>query len=440
MSGLDADGVTIADPMASGRAALAEHAWEQARQHFEAALSREETPEALEGLSWAAWWLGDADALFEARESAYRAYQAAGRSRDAARMATWLGTDSVDFRGELALAEGWLGRARRLLEGSEPSAEQGWLCVHEAEKRLFADDTERARALGEEATRLGRQLGIVDLEMMGLATVGLALVTEGAVDEGISRLGEAAAAALAEDFSELWSAGWCCCYMLYGCERVRDYDRATQWSRRVEAWAERMQIGFINRTCRAHYADVLIWRGTWSDAEETLVEAAARLAEVRPPMAVEAQVRLGELRRRQGRFTEAAEIFDAAAEHPLALLGTGELCLDHDDPTGAVDRAEQYLREIPPSSATQPAAGLELLVWASVALGDLSGRRLPSRSSAPWPTESRPIRSGRRPHSAVVPWRRAGATGNKPGSPSRTRSGCFNAARPRSSWPGLRSR
>jgi len=42
---------------------------------FADALAREETPEALEGLSWAAWWLDDADAVFDAREQAYRLYR-----------------------------------------------------------------------------------------------------------------------------------------------------------------------------------------------------------------------------------------------------------------------------------------------------------------------------------------------------------------------------
>lgn len=75
------------------------------------------SPEAFEALSWEAWWRNDVEALFEARELAYRAYRAAGDDLGAARMACWLGTDSVDFRGQAAVARGWLARARRLLEG-----------------------------------------------------------------------------------------------------------------------------------------------------------------------------------------------------------------------------------------------------------------------------------------------------------------------------------
>ena len=115
---------------------------------FEAAVSQAESPAALEGLSWAAWWCNDAKAVFDAREQAYRLYRAQGDHLGAARMATWLGTDHVDFYGELAVGQEWLGRARRLLDGLEPGSEHGWLYVHEAEKHRFAHETARARELG----------------------------------------------------------------------------------------------------------------------------------------------------------------------------------------------------------------------------------------------------------------------------------------------------
>jgi DNA-binding CsgD family transcriptional regulator len=357
-------------PVASGRAALTRGDWEEARLLFEAAVAVAETSEAVEGLSWAVWWLNDAAAVFELRERAFNLYRSEGNQLGAARMACWLGTDHADFRGELAVAQGWHARARRLLEGLEPGPEHGWLYIHEAEKHLFAhNDTARARELGAAAAELGRRLGVVDLEMMGLATEGLALVTEGAVTEGVPRMDEAAAAALGGEFPEVFPTIWCCCYMIFACERLRDYDRAAQWCKRFEEWSERMRVPFANRLCRAHYAGILVRRGVWDKAEAELTDAAARLAEIRPPMAAEAIVRLGELRRRQGRLDEAAEMFASVEEHPLAVVGLGEVCLDRGDAAGACDRAEQYLREAPPHTAMLRAAGLELLVRARAALG-----------------------------------------------------------------------
>jgi uncharacterized protein HemY len=44
----------------AGQAALSRAAWEEAREHFEAAVAAEEdSAAAWEGLGWAAWWLGD---------------------------------------------------------------------------------------------------------------------------------------------------------------------------------------------------------------------------------------------------------------------------------------------------------------------------------------------------------------------------------------------
>ena len=360
------------DLIEAGRAALARGAWEQARSLFEMAVSQAETPTALEGLSWAAWWCNDTEVVFDTRERAYRLYRTQGNQRGAARMATWLGTDHVDFRGELAVGQGWLGRARRLLEDLEEGAEHGWLWVHEAEKHLFTHNPSRARELGARAAELGRRLGLVDLEMMGLAHEGLALVTEGEIAQGMARLDEATAAALGEELTELLPIGWCWCLMINACELVRDYDRAAQWCRRLEEWSTRTRVEFLNRSCRAHYAGILVWRGAWERAEAELVECADRLALIRPPMASDATVRLGELRRRQGRLQEAAEIFEQLVEHPMALLGLGEIDLDRGDPASARDRAELYLREIPPQLSTLRCAGLELLIRAEARRGALA--------------------------------------------------------------------
>ena len=45
-----------------GEAALARGAWAEARAIFEEELEAGETLEALEGLSWAAWWIEDVPA------------------------------------------------------------------------------------------------------------------------------------------------------------------------------------------------------------------------------------------------------------------------------------------------------------------------------------------------------------------------------------------
>jgi hypothetical protein len=223
------DASPLADLVAQGHASLERAAWDEAHRVLAQAVAQGACGDALDGLAWAAWWRGDADGLLEARQRAYRAYRQEGSFRDAARVATWLGSDLVDFRGELAVAQGWFRRARSLLDASDPTTELGWLCVHEAEKHLlYGGGVAEARSLGEQANQLGRELGDVDLEMMGMAMVGLAGVMTGDLTGGTARLSEAATAALAEEMSQRWAIYWCVCLLIHACELVRDHGRASQ--------------------------------------------------------------------------------------------------------------------------------------------------------------------------------------------------------------------
>ena len=177
---------TAPDDCRAGQEALARAAWPDARAAFTDALARRESPEALEGLGLAAWWLDLADVMFDARERAFRLYRDRGDQAAAARVAVWLAWDYWAFRGESAVASGWLQRARRLLEHGPPSAERAWLEVREGSLCLYEDyDPDRAHALASEGVRIAREAGSTDMELLGRAVQGLALVMSGAVAEGM---------------------------------------------------------------------------------------------------------------------------------------------------------------------------------------------------------------------------------------------------------------
>jgi LuxR family transcriptional regulator, maltose regulon positive regulatory protein len=353
--------------------ALALGKWAEARRSFEESLAAGRTPEGWEGLAWACFWLLDVDELLRARAEAYRLYQRRGDVYGAARAAMWLANDHIDFRGNVSVASGWYGRARRLLADADPSPEHGWLALHEAFAAVVdGNETARARELGAMAAELGRKFVSPELEAVGMATEGLALVTEGRVAEGMPLLDEAVAAALSGSFRELWAIAWSSCFVIYACERVHDYDRAVQWCEEVEAVTRRVGVDFAWALCRAHHAAVLVWKGAWEQAECELSEAERELQRQRPPWLGEATVRLAELRRRQGRFAEAAALFGQAEGHPLALEGLAELALDQDDPARARRLAERLLRSVPPEARTQRAPALHLLTRANAPLGRTS--------------------------------------------------------------------
>lgn len=360
----------------AGDDALARGAWAEARDAFQSTLQSEETPEALEGLALAAWWLDIADTVFDARERAYRLFLQRDDRSSAARVAVWLAWDCWAFRGESAVANGWLQRARRLLDGQPECVELAWLECREAALALLEEgDPDRAHAHATEAIRVARTIHSTDLEMLGRAVGGLALVASGAVAEGMRALDEVNAAVVAGELKDLVAIGLSCCYMIAACDRVRDYDRAVQWCTRLKAFCAKWGLRPLFAVCRTQYASICMWRGTWLEAEQELIAATDELAASRPAMTGDGLVRLAELRRRQGRLVEATGLFEQSEPHPLASLGRAELAFDRGDMRGAAEQASRYLRRVVSHNRTDRAAGLDLLVRALAGAGDLDGAR-----------------------------------------------------------------
>jgi DNA-binding CsgD family transcriptional regulator len=362
--------------LAAAHDALKRGAWADARTAFESSLLDGETPEALEGLGIAAWWLDEANVVFDSRERAYKLYQERGDRASAARIAVWLAWDCWAFRGENAVANGWLQRARRLLDGLPSCAERAWLEVREGSLCLLEEgDPERAHAMAAEGIRVAKEAGNLDLEMLGRAVQGLALVASGAVAEGMRGLDEVNTAIVAGELSDLVAIGLSCCYLIAACERVRDYDRATQWCTRLKAFCMKWGLRPLFAVCRTQYASICMWRGTWTEAEQELQAASDELAASRPAMTGDALVRLAELRRRQGRLVEAAQLFEQAGPHGLAWLGRAELAFERGDLRAAAEHAARYLRHVPTHNRTDRVAGLDVLVRAMTGLEDWDGAK-----------------------------------------------------------------
>lgn len=216
----------LVDPLAAGRDALSRGDWEQALACVGGACERDHSAEAIEALGMPAWWLDNAQLAVESREDAYQLYRERGEMAAAARMAIWLGWDSLAFRGEPAIARGWLQRAHRLLEGLDPVPEHGWLALREGEFAfLLSNDIAATRRFAELARSIGTALAVPDIEFSARGLEGLALASQGHIADGIRLLDEASAAAMAGEMLELWAAGRTCCYMITACERVRDQGR-----------------------------------------------------------------------------------------------------------------------------------------------------------------------------------------------------------------------
>jgi LuxR family transcriptional regulator, maltose regulon positive regulatory protein len=346
--------------------------YETAAAFFRDAVERTDAPEALEALGMAAWLQSDEAAVFEARERAYELFRKEGDAVGAARVATWLAEDCFTFRLQVAASNGWLSRARTLLTDMPEGPEHCWLWLLEARKALIIDnDGETASQVAAQAVSLARRLGQTANEVLCLATEGIALVTSGRIEEGMGCLDEAATACISGDVDHHSVVSSVLCYMLDACDRVRDWDRAQEWFGHVSRLAERWNNREFIAQCRPHYAVVLTWRGDWDEAEQQLQQSVSDFTELGSPMVTESIVRLAELRWRQGRWDEAAALFDQVKQEPLAQVGQAALALDQGDPAAAMERAGRALRRLPPGNRIERMPALELCVRAVIAAGDL---------------------------------------------------------------------
>jgi ATP/maltotriose-dependent transcriptional regulator MalT len=138
-----------------------------------------------------------------------------------------------------------------------------------------------------------------------------------------------------------------------------------------------------------------MWRGAWDEAERELTSASDELAACRPAMTGEGLVRLGELRRRQGKLDEAMALFERFAGHPLASIGRASVMFDRGDLTSSADLAERHLRRLPPANRTERVAALELKVRACVEQGRVeeAGRAVAELQAIAEESKTAPLRA-----------------------------------------------
>lgn len=274
------------------------------------------------------------------------------------------------------MASGWLLRGRDLLRETAGSPWLGAIDVVESSVALgFDKDIPRARRLAEHAVEAGRATGVPDLENIAKSQLGLTLVSAGEVAVGMRLLDEAAVAAMAGEMFEAASAVTVCCTLVTACLRVRDLDRAAQWYRHAGVLAETRLPNPFGYP-RWEHAVVLIWWGRWDESERVLVREIEDAA-ARPAQAGMAQLALADLRRRQGRFEEAAALLDDLDGRPhrsglahLTVSARAALALDRSEYSAAVDLADRYLRAVPVDDPIERIDALEVLADALASTGN----------------------------------------------------------------------
>ena len=316
----------VAEVLEVARDAYRQRDWPRAEQCFTAARRHAPlTPEDLDALSDACWWLGRVDECIDAGEAAFRGYLRLERSGDAAMCAIGLAV-SLFLRGEEVLGSGWISRAQRLLKDLPEEPAHGYLrYIVDVEGGLEGDDLDAVVAAAREIRGIGHRHGDPNLVSGGVLGEGRALLKLGDVARGSQLLDEAMVAVLHNDLDPQW-AGNIYCHLMAACHEVADIRRARECTEATSSWlAELPAAVLFTGICRVHRSQVLQVTGDWRSAEHEAARVLDDLAGIHVASVAEAYYQVGEMRRLRGDLDGADDAYGRARElgrdpHPgLAL-------------------------------------------------------------------------------------------------------------------------
>jgi len=286
----------------------------------------------LEALADAAWSVGELDECIAARDIAYKQFEADGDARGTARSAIAL-YDYFCFKGRRAVANGWLQRAKRSLDGQPDAPEHGLLLEREAEVAHGSGALELALEKAGRALDIGRRLRNADIEAEALQCRARVLISLGKTSDGFAFFDEAMLLAT-EGRLGSFVLGKLYCSLISACDQLGDLQRAAEWTEVGSDWAIGQPSAFYPGLCRVHRAELLRLRGDWVGAEAEARRACTELENLHVVNAGAAFYEIGEIRRRIGDLDggeaefRRAEALGFDPQPGLALLRLGQRKID----------------------------------------------------------------------------------------------------------------
>ena len=303
----------VQDPLDAGREALARYEWAEGYALLrEADASAELAPEDLLLLGEAAMWNGHPEEVIATFERAYRGYLQLGNTLRAAYVATWIAHDQKNNL-QMSVANGWMSRAKRLLDLEEEAPEHGYWALQQSLVEIGQGNHLESLGLAKQAEELGRRFGDRNLEIRGLQRQGNVLIEQGEVAEGKLLLDEASAAALAGELDP-FSTLAVYCNTIGACRDVADFESAGEWTDRASDFCDANSMSAFPGMCRVNHAEVMKFKGRLSEAHDLADRAGKELRAWNPRIAGAAFYELGEVRLRLGELAQAEQAFREADE------------------------------------------------------------------------------------------------------------------------------
>ncbi|MGZ5364420.1 MAG: LuxR C-terminal-related transcriptional regulator [Mycobacterium sp.] len=296
--------------LVSARGAHLRRDWESSYVAF--VLASQAAPlgiDDLDALAAAAWRLGQCKESVRYSEQVFKQLSrsdptaAAMKAVDVA--LAWL------TRGDLNVGQGWMNRARRLLEGATESPTGGYLAYLDAYIATCVGD---AGALQQQVDTLREMSARLDSPAMAsLCAVveALAAIGEARMADAFGLIDEAMLAVLADELPIEW-AGDVYCLVLYHCNRVADLPRMRAWTQSMERWCENFATVVYGGVCEMHRLHLLTATEDYRLIEDRLFLASGKLKDVNTFAAAGGFYELGEIRRLRGDVEGAAAAFAQA--------------------------------------------------------------------------------------------------------------------------------
>jgi ATP/maltotriose-dependent transcriptional regulator MalT len=326
--------IGVARQLQQGRDLFGRRSWDEAYVAFVRSDSVHPLDAAdLESASTAAYLSGRDEDYLKLLERAHRAHLDSGAIDRAARCAFWVGL-RLAFRGEMAPATGWFGRARRLIE-SRDCVEQGYLYLPLFEQHIRGGNATAAEEAAAQACAIGARFSDAELVAIALHLRGRALIVQQKVEHGLALLDESMVSVTADTLSPIVT-GLVYCSVIDACQQVYEFRRAGEWTAALARWCDEQPelVAFTNQ-CLVHRSEILQLRGAWDDAIEEARRACARFASRDDQrISAAAYYQQGEVHRLRGEFTEAETAYRNASnlgrepQPGLALLRLAQDRLD----------------------------------------------------------------------------------------------------------------
>ena len=172
----------------------------------------------------------------------------------------------------MSVAQGWFGRAERLLADEPESAEHGHLAIGRAMTAMISGDIPQILEQAEIALEIGKLSDDRELQAYSLSS---------AVARSFSRVKSPRAwrfwtrrplRPLAGELKP-FATGMIYCMTISSAQGLSDYRRAGEWTAVANRWCDRQDISGFPGVCRVHRAEAMRLQGDWNEAEQQAIAA-----------------------------------------------------------------------------------------------------------------------------------------------------------------------